>query len=226
MIKKFGILILIVGKLAASNGSCPVTELLCGTKRVVNCVKCVVPQATSDRCEVCVTGNSPNAAGDECQVCPENCRDCTGNKDDCTQCLRGFYRYEDTTGNFICRTCKEDCEHCSTEALCLKCKTGYYRDTTDAACLTCPNECSACEGKTKCSNCSDGYYPDASNGIGCSKCSLDGCVQCADVATCLLCSEGFYIQDGACAKNPEIITEWIGLKELGSFFILLSLLFF
>jgi hypothetical protein len=104
----------------------------------------------------------------------------------------------------ICRECKEDCAHCATEALCLKCKVGYYRDTTDAACLTCPDECSACDSKELCSACAEGYYSSPGTGIGCSKCALDACENCVDENTCEKCIDGFYLSNGNCVKNPDI----------------------
>lgn len=198
------ITILTLSNISKANNNCPITELVCNKKTIVNCVKCDQPDQA--KCLTCVSGTSPSTDKTECLPCPDNCRDCPTNNKECTRCKRGYFLNAKK-----CEACASECEHCKGTDYCLNCNSGFYRSNTDGKCYKCNVACKSCVSEGVCSSCNSGYFSDATEGLGCIKCKTEeGCLECKDLTTCLICDIKYYLKAGVCVKNPEFKT-WSGI---------------
>ncbi|KAL7717125.1 protein serine/threonine kinase [Entamoeba marina] len=137
-----------------------------------------------------------------CDPCSEfNCFSCSlvGEQVYCDSCLDG-YLYDNNGNCSNCQDVLENCTLCSgtiTNAICLECLTGSYLGS-DYKCHSC-NGC----GDEGCVNDELGYYPSTS----CNDCSkIPGCESCSNILSinsvteknCLVCGNGFKLEDGTC----------------------------
>ena len=168
----------------------------------------------------CPEKTFPSSEGGNCEECHNSCRECRGSGErDCLSCSKGRYFtqsenmctekcppgfYESTAGK-NCRKCRfENCEKCSGENRCLKCKGNFalsggrcvsrcpethYRENKikdGSKCIRCHAKCASCFGPraTQCARCKEGlfYYQR----------------KCVDS-----CPGNFRPIDGECSHCPE-----------------------
>ncbi|GAB1221391.1 hypothetical protein ENUP19_0080G0029 [Entamoeba nuttalli] len=85
---------------------------------------------------------------------------------------------------------------------CIRCKIGYYLDSTTATCRTCKEECTSCISLSQCSSCKSGYYSINGNCI----LSAGNCDRfiVGNTRSCLECKEGYYRNSSLmCDVCPE-----------------------
>lgn len=198
---------------------------LCGyTNKNFQCLKCKQHRRLFEyKCyDECPVNSYFSVADNKCLKCPENCNFCS--ERECIRCKKSYflnmkdkvcmdYCPIDTIlekkekGNYICKSCKENCSSCDSSLKCLKCKGNTF--LFEGECLTkCPDnylinyENKRCDKKDK-SNiekslsinkvCEKGYY--LIDDIYCVKQCSDGytdkdkkCVLCEKPNECKKCS--------------------------------------
>lgn len=175
--------------------------------------------------------------GSICQPCNLKCKTCD-NANTCLTCNEGEFLLD---GNCIstcpagtypnngkCETCKGDCELCTTEDSCIKCKNGFLNDDkcveacpigfyssfNPNKCLKCCKKCVECLKEHSCTSCIEGLFllgdrcikvcPNgkfANDGNNtCEDCSLH-CDTCTSLDNCTICASGFSLEDGSCVSD-------------------------
>jgi len=177
------------------------------------CAKCpshCTACTTKSECGTCDTGYRKTTAN-LCEACtPNNCDECTADKNVCTACSLG---YVGTTDGLECRLCPSNCRFCSIDGSKTKCNWGQcevgYTMNTQHECKPCPGGCGSChyvDGALTCydGGCKHGFaqYPavpftdnpekELFSCIGCvSPCSV--CVaESSSTTKCDGCDRGFY----------------------------------
>lgn len=196
------------------------------------CIKC------SEKCQKCDKNGCYQCEEDAimrpdhtCSLCVQaSCEECSplvgqsigqGEQGEqiCLKCQKGFY----LEGN-ICKACGKNCEECSSQNECSKCKEGYsgkgnpdfpFRDIGGVGDVCIPQNCGsyyckACSSSgISCTLCSEGLYLNtAINGVNqCQPCP-NNCRKCSGPSKCEQCFQG-YSQDseGQCIKNTCSNTE-------------------
>ena len=107
--------------------------------------------------------------------------------------------------------CYSTCQECNfpsnlTDQNCIKCKDGYYLNTSTSNCYNCYNSCETCNKNgdienNNCLNCKTGYYKNESTS-NCDAC-YDSCYNCSigpnsTSHNCLTCKNGYYFSFGQC----------------------------
>lgn len=181
------IFILAISAIAAPvfSATCTGAALASGT-----CVSCET--ATTTNCNACNAGYYLNTA--------KACVLCGGGKGKAAG-TAGDAAAAGSADNSVCDvTCTGNCETCTTAAVCLNCKAGYYLSTAGAAgaCSLCPT----LKGKL-----ADTTVPAAasttSGATECAVASMGGCNHNNGVAGgmgCLSCKAGYYLSAaGVCS---------------------------
>ncbi|EAR84816.1 Serine/Threonine kinase, putative (macronuclear) [Tetrahymena thermophila SB210] len=127
----------------------------------------------------------------------------------CNKCVDGYYLQDN-----VCQSCNQGCttsdckicSKCQTATQCLQCSSGYK--LKNGSCSSCTNPyCSQCDQvENVCTKCKPGYGLNTQ-----SKDDTDQCLQCqsnclvcdVDFRKCTKCSDGFYIQNFVCKKQPD-----------------------
>ena len=116
----------------------------------------------------------------------------------CNTCLPGFFFYECSSFNCLCRDCEPNCAKCSSPSECIICRAWYFLDVNNR-CSICDPLCASCEMAGKCISCKWGYYlkPDKT----CGKC-MTGCQNCVDYEHCKICLGGYWPNEYVCESCP------------------------
>ena len=149
-----------------------------------------------------------------CKPClqkQENCTYCKTKGEDfeCLSCKTGFYK--DKEGH--CRSCPENCNHCSAER-CYSCKKGMFYNADTKQCENCNIEnCNSCSSSTVCMSCETGHYYDGEK-KNCQPCD-EKCLTCVEHAdNCLRCPVTDYTLHEAHKQNkttkPNILNMIFG----------------
>ncbi|KAL4436291.1 hypothetical protein ABPG74_015882 [Tetrahymena malaccensis] len=138
-----------------------------------------------------------------------NCLKFVSKGTQCKQCLDGYFLQDG-----LCQSCTSGCStdscmictKCQSATQCLQCNSGYR--LKNGSCVSCINpNCSQCDQvENVCTKCKPGYGLNTQ-----SKDDQDQCLQCqsdclvcdVEFRKCTQCSEGFYIQNFVCKKQPD-----------------------
>ena len=117
--------------------------------------------------------------------------------------------------------CSEPCITCN-QTMCTACPYNMYLDSY-ANCRPCMGLCASCsyESPATCIFCFPGYYLSSSN--LCVKYSLLNCSVYANVNSCLVCIDHFYLLNGVC--YGEIINRMLFRMQFLQWYFILELHF-
>jgi len=165
----------------------------------------------------CPNGTTENPGnGAECISCTDtNCKNCSGDKDTCTECNSPNYLQALTP------TCSSSCE------------AAYWPNKKTLTCDACPANCSACptNGKicTACiatfklfdedcvATCPDRTFEEESSGKQvCTLCE-GKCAECSSNSVCTRCSKGYFLKDSDCVIDCNA-NQNLSLNERGFFY--------
>mgnify|MGYP004447248001 FL=1 len=82
----------------------------------------------------------------------------------CFSCEKGFY-LKGKGVNAYCTRCKSNCEECTNEYFCKKCKDNYSYDSDNNRCVSCEETlvgCKQCRNVNTCQYCFNGFTLDSS----------------------------------------------------------------
>ncbi|KAL4442366.1 hypothetical protein ABPG74_005707 [Tetrahymena malaccensis] len=162
------------------------------------CVSC--PPANTNRVQQlqnnlcpCINGFYDDGSNINCQICDSSCSICSGNSQNCFQCVQGFILQNNTcikqtcpsghktdqNGNCVCQNIKclkcdpqngNKCQTCKNNTswqlisdLCT-CKNAYYYDPKSNDCLKCDQLCEVCTDNFTCQKCINSINMQISNG--------------------------------------------------------------
>lgn len=149
--------------------------------------------------------------------CPDNCKTCDIKSYVCAECNVGYY-----VNLGRCTKCQQQCKTCNKANSCTSCY-GNYTLNSDSQCA-CPQGCKTCdEINYKCLECTNGYYLKTGVCVKCiepcATCNATTCFSCLGIYnltagncscpstcaycdlktwTCLVCNNGYYLNDGSC----------------------------
>ena len=126
--------------------------------------------------------------------CHASCATC-GSDLVCTSCVAGFFFYQCTSSNCLCRYCELNCARCSGPIECVVCRSGYYLAGINE-CRPCHPTCYSCDRLERCNSCRGGYFIEAATGT-CKQCAC-GCVHCVDYDHCRCCAGGYWPDEYVC----------------------------
>lgn len=177
---------------------CPIGCLLCSAGVCSSCNAAGNFTLSTGLCE-CIGGYY--LTGKTCTPCPASCLLCSS-ATVCSSCdttnnftLMGNMCGCDTTSNYILSG--TSCKLCSqVMALCTSC-------SSSTVCTLCPViPLLALSAANKC-ECALGYYLDLPNSQ-CLACTLQGCVNCSSLTTCLACDTDFVLSGGNCVCTGSL----------------------
>lgn len=166
-----------------------------------NCRSC--SQLDPHECFVCSSNyfiKKKNNKGScfKCSLGIANCEECSWITY-CTKC-RLNYLIEIYSEGTRCKRCSElitNCIKCDGAKNCTECQPGYK--LTDNKCIKCPLNCLSCENEVSClpNGCLGGYYIDNGKCLSCIEPNVGTafCDNCTAAKNCLICDEGFYLED-------------------------------
>ena len=131
--------------------------------------------------------------------CHASCASC-GSDLVCTSCVAGFFFYQCTSSNCLCRYCEPNCARCSGPIECVICRCGYYLAGVNE-CRRCDPTCYSCDRAERCNTCRGGYFIEFDTGK-CKQCAC-GCVSCVDYDHCRCCAAGYWPDEYVCKPCPS-----------------------
>ena len=143
-----------------------------------------------DKCKTCY-GESTNNNDQKCLNCKdnfvlqgENCK---------TECLDGYYEYNDKENGRKCEKCDDGCKRCKiSPGNCFECEKGYFHQETENACLKCSKYCETC---------SEGPNDDVHN---CLTCDQKGIYKYLYNASCWEnCPEPTILKNNKCVPKED-----------------------
>ena len=164
-------------------------------KRCVHgCRRCL----SSDICIETETGFYLNLDSYLPVRCHASCATC-GADLICTSCVGGFFFYQCTSSNCLCRYCEPNCARCSGPIECVVCRCGYYLAGLNE-CRGCDPTCYSCDRPGQCNSCRGRFFLNSVTKL-CVQCST-GCVSCVDQNYCRCCAAKFWPDEYVCKPCP------------------------
>ena len=167
---------------------------------LLNCIDCKAGyfNQNGECVQTCQNGYYPDGA--KCFPCMENCKSCT-NRTSCDNCETNLFNgkcvdkcpvgmYSLCNGIVTyCQNCSIGCRTCDNSQTCKECATGYIAMKGGNCILP--------------QNCPPGRFVDTKNNI-CKKCKVPFCQNCTDSSTCILCKNGYNLQNMICEENKTV----------------------
>ena len=140
-----------------------------------------------------------------CEKCSDSCLGCVESASTCISCDNTSF-----LTNNKCESIEELMKRCKTPLEtggCAVCKDGFFFDEKN--CIPCSPECAACVDGAGCTRCNEEHFmkPD-------QKCKAKNeTAGCAGAISsdegCLLCSEGFFLEERECSACSAAFSEWV-----------------
>ncbi|KAL4490865.1 hypothetical protein ABPG72_008601 [Tetrahymena utriculariae] len=150
----------------------------------------------------------------QCMSCSNSCFNCINQSTFCTDCVSGFYLYNNSCVNPCPNNLVIQGNMCQSS-----CIQGFYLDFSSNKCLQCPSSCISCFNQYQCYNgcqpnhyfldgqclqtCPSGYFPVSGIFPQCQKC-LQYCSACSNGTTCSSCISGYFLDSATqtCLSCP------------------------
>ena len=150
-------------------------------------------------CDVC------DSTCDTCfNACPNSCLTCTLSKQmEISTCFLVCSTGKFINLNKVCSPCGQNCEICSSLALCQNCSTGFWLFPGNSSCVSsCPQGYTASESGAQClmtprPACSDGFFLEFPS-KDCIRCSDSKCKVCTSANECKTCYSPFLLMQNKC----------------------------
>jgi hypothetical protein len=165
----------------------------------------------------------------ECRVCDENY--VLKNNECKTECGSGYFKFEISKGNNVCKPCSFKCDVCSNENSCDKCSDGSFLKNKECVtdcgkgsvfkdnnkCIDCTSQsCISCDPNNpdKCLTCSSDSYLKGDQCVKtcgdkfyaspkgvCIPCVDSNCLTCDPNDKCKVCNNGMKVLNGECRNS-------------------------